>query len=315
MSTRADYLDPIKSIAGRGMATQILRTFYNAIQTKGQTNKLNLWFGDFAPMVSFAALAGLPGNQRDIFWNVPAFASSFVFELVAMLPNNASGTVFPNSTDLFVKFYYQNGTDPYSQLIQYPLFGNSPSAAMVSYGEFVAAVSKFSLSGVGEWCRTCQKGASQSIFCPAYTNNNNNLTLNSSRRGLSPAIAGVIGAIVTLAVAAMLFSLVMLIGGIRFHKKEGKRTSPLGGFKGSQKLASDQDLTLPKGGAGATIITTEPEVHGPRGHERVGSWELRQKEIGAIDASAVRNHRRPSYEDDDIQINPHSPAVRPHEQV
>lgn len=294
------------------MGTQILRTFYNAIATRGQTNKLNLWFGDFAPMVSFAALAGLPSDSRDIFWNVPAFASSFVFELVSLIPNNASGSAFPNSTDLFVKFYYQNGTDPYSQLIQYPLFGNSPSASLISYAEFVSAVSKFSLSGVREWCQTCQKGTSQSIFCPAYTNTNS-ININNSRRGLSPAIAGVIGAIVTLAVAGLLFALVMLIGGIRFHKKEGKRTSSLGGFKGSQKLASDQDLTLPKGGAGATVITTEPE--GPRGHERVGSWELRKKEIGAIDASAGRPQRRPSYEDDDMHINPHSAAVKPREQV
>jgi len=305
--------DHVKSIAGRSLATQILSTFYNAITMEGRTNKLNLWFGDFEPMVSFAALAGLTSEQNAIFYNVPPFGSSYVFELVSMLPEGDPDTTFPNSSDMYVRFFFQNGTDEYSRATAYPLFGRSPSQILIPYTEFVTGLSKFSLSGIKEWCVTC---GSYSIFCPAFTGvDNSSASGNVRRHGLSPAIAGVIGAVVALVVAAILFGLLMAIAGFRVHRQGGKKRSDIAGFKGSQKLASDQDLTIPKGGAGATIVTTDADA--VKGHERVGSWELRDKlkreEAGQM--GAVATPRRPSYEDDEIHVDPYAPAVKPHDQV
>ncbi|KAK5078121.1 hypothetical protein LTR64_003474 [Lithohypha guttulata] len=302
--------DSVKSIAGRGLATQVLNTFYNAIRSDGEANKLNLWFGDMAPMVSFAALAGLTGKKNSIFYDIPAMSSSYIFELVALLPEDDTGVTYPNTSDMYVRFLYQNGTDEYSDAVEYSLFGRSPSS-LISYTDFVTSMSRISLSGIREWCLTC---GAYNVFCPAFTNSNSVINGNTERKGLSPAVAGVIGALVALAVAAILFGLLMAFAGIRVKRQERNRKSELGGFKGSQKLASDQDLTLPKGGAGVTVTTTEPE--GSKSHERVGSWELRQQakqeEAGIVVAPRPR---RPSYEDDEIHVDPYAPAVKPHDQV
>lgn len=309
----ANASDPVKSIAGRTLANAMLTAFSNAINMQGQTNKLNLFFGDYAPMVSFAALAGLTSEQNSIFYYVPPMSSSFVVELVALRADEDPGTAFPDGSDLFVQFFYQNGTDEDSRLIAYPLFGRSPSQTLIPYSEFVNGLAKFTLSGVGEWCALC---GSYNIFCNAYTGNGKSRSNGGGgNSGLSPAIAGVVGALVALAVAAILFGLLMAFAGFRVHRQGGKRKSDMAGFKGSQKLASDQDLTIPKGGAAVSVA--EPEA--AKGHERVGSWELRQQakreEAGQMGAVNMNRPRRPSYEDDEIQVDPYATAVKPHDHV
>lgn len=304
--------DPIKSIAGRTLAGAILTSFSTAINMQGKTNKLNLLFGDYQPMVSFAALAGLTSEQNAAFYWIPPMSSSFVIELVALRADNDPGTDFPDSTDLFVEFYYQNGTDENSRLTAYPLFGASPSQVLIPYSEFVSGLAGFTMEGVEAWCDTC---GSYNIFCNSYTSTSNSGLGGSRSSGLSPAVAGVIGALVALAVAAVLFGLLMAFAGFRVHRQAGKRKSDMAGFKGSQKLASDQDLTIPKGGAAVSVA--EPEA--AKGHERVGSWELRQQakreEAGHMGVVNMNMPRRPSYEDDEIQVDPYATAVKPHDHV
>lgn len=305
--------DPVRSIAGRTLAKVILNTFYNVVQRQGTTNKLNLYFGDFEPMVSFAALARLTSPQNAIFYSIPPMASSFVFELVSLLPDQDTATDFPDESDLFVRFFFQNGTEEDSHFTAFPLFGRSPSQLLVPYSEFVNGLSKFSLSGVREWCATC---GSYSVFCDAYTNDSDS-PLNGSKRNssLSPAVAGVVGALVALAVAGILFGLLMVFAGFRVHRRDNKRKSDIAGFKGSQKLASDPDLTVPTDGV--AVVVTDQEA--AKGHERVGSWELREQakreEAGRMGAVHISRPRRPSYEDDDIHVDPYAPAVKPHDHV
>jgi hypothetical protein len=176
---------------------------------------------------------------------------------------------------------------------------------------------------VEDWCTTCN---SFSVFCPAFTGTDGSLSpttsLSPDHHRLSPAVAGVIGAVVTLVVAALLFAAVMVLGGVRLHRIERRGQSDLGGFKGGNKLASDQDLTLPKGGAGATIIHAEnPAYPAPvRGHERVGSWELRdqakaEEAQGRMMNPAAIRPRRPSYEEDEMHISPFTPPVAAHNHV
>lgn len=302
--------DSVKSIAGRSLASQVLNTFYTSITTQGSNNKLNLWFGDYAPMVSIAALMGLTRQQSEIFYQIPEMSGSYIFELIAYVADDDSGVDYPDTSDMYVRFLYQNGTDAYSRMTEYSLFGRSPSS-LISYTDFVTSMSKISLSGITEWCNTCQGVDDTSIFCPAFTDNEKNLLGRSKRKGLSPVVAGVIGALVALAAASLLFALLMLLAGLRIRREGGRKKTDLGGFKGSAKLASDQDLTLPKGSAGATVVTTEPES--TKSHERVGSWELRAKEQDA--GLAIPKARRPSYEDDEIHVDPYAPAVKPHDQV
>lgn len=307
--------DQVGTIAGRTLASKILQAFLTTINTQGETDKMTLLFGSFEPMVSFAALASLVNPQNSAFYNLPEPGSSFVFELFALRDNDI-GT-YPELDELYVRFIYQNGTDEYDAPIEYPLFGRSPSQSMMTLTDFVAGLQRIMIRNVEDWCETC---SSYSIFCPAFTDSESRFGQDtSSRSGLSPAVAGVIGAIVALVVFALIVAAVMFLCGLRLQKMHRNRRSELGGFKGAEKLASDQDLTLPKGGAGAII--TEPGSAYVRGHERVGSWELRdgtkaqEAQQEATGASLNARLRRPSFEDDELHVNPYNTSVKPLERV
>lgn len=305
--------DHIRAISGRTLATRILSAFYNTINTQGTTDKMTLLFGSFEPMIAFAGLAQLISPQNAAFYNVPAPGSSFVFELVSLQANKSAG--YPTTNDIYVRFLYQNETGADSSLVAYPLFGESPSSLMMPFSDFIAGLQKFMIFDIEDWCDTCN---SFSVFCPAFKNSGILNSGASSNHGLQPAVAGAIGAVVTLAVIGLVAAALMVLGGFRLHRNHTKRRSELGGFKGAEKLASDQDLTIPKGGAGAVV--TETVASPVRGHERVGSWELGdQAKADEIQPSGLIINRplarRPSYEDDDLSVYPGAAPVKPHDHV
>jgi hypothetical protein len=307
---------PGSIIGGRTLATRILEALNANINTEGAYNKLTLNFGSFEPMMSFFALAGLTSSSEQ-FYAIPELGASMVIELFTLIVDGNSTGLYPSdSSDLFVRFLYTSGTGEDAQLIQYPLFGADPDNLYVSFDNFVAGMAPIATLSIEDWCQEC---GSFSVFCPAFDDSTTTGSdiVSSSRHGLSPALAGVIGALVTLVVLALLIGLAMLVLGLRFFRVKNKRRSELAGFKGAEKLASDQDLTVPKGGAGAVI--TEGPVPG-RGHERVGSWELRdsgkvEEAQLPIDRVTSPAPRRPSFEDDDLNVNPYSIPVKPKDQL
>ncbi len=307
--------DHIGVIAGRTLAARVLQAFYTTINTQGDSDKMTLLFGSFEPMIAFAALADLVSPQNSAFYNLPEPGSSLVFELFALRENDI-GT-YPELDELYVRFLYQNGTEEDSKVVEYPLFGRSPSQTMMSLRDFIAGIERIMIYNVEDWCETC---SSYSIFCPAFTNSSDVLNdTPTHHRGMSAAIAGVIGAIVALVVFGLVLAAIMLLGGCRVHRMQKKRRSELGGFKGAEKLASDQDLTIPKARAGASI--TEPAASHVRGHERVGSWELRDQakaEEAQRTAMAGRLNggmRRPSFEDDELNVTAYDHPVKQQDYV
>lgn len=308
--------DHIRAIAGRTLANKIAQALYGNINTSGAFNKMTLLFGGFEPMVSFAALAGLATEQNPQFLGIPGYGSSMVFELYSLTENDTD--TYPSTTDLNVRFFFQNGTDDSSGLVAYPLFGNGPSRIGMTLSEFVAGVQKFMILSAGDWCETC---ASYSIFCPAFRADRGNDDDGSGRPkprdGLSPVVAGVVGAVITLAVIGLLVAAAMLFGGARLYRQRTKRRSELNGFKGGEKLASDQDLTIPKGGAGASVAVPGAPT---KAHERVGSWELgdqskaEEAQRPGLNSSATPV-RRPSFEDDELCVSPFADPVKPNDRV
>jgi Histidine phosphatase superfamily (branch 2) len=309
--------DNIRAIAGRTLANRIVQALYGNINTLGSFDKMTLLFGGFEPMVSFAALSGLASEQNPQFLGIPEYGSSMVFELFSLTENDTDS--YPSTTDLNVRFFFQNGTGDRSRLVAYPLFGNGPSGISMTLSDFVGAMQKFMILSASDWCDTC---ASFSIFCPALKGDGENRGSgsgrNKSRKGLNPVVAGVIGAVVTLAVAGLFSAAAMLIFGVRLYRQRTKKRSELNGFKGGEKLASDQDLTIPKGGAGASVAAAGTTV--ARGHERVGSWELRdQKKAEEAQLPPLKSSdpplRRPSFEDDDLCVTPFADPVKPNDRV
>jgi Histidine phosphatase superfamily (branch 2) len=319
-NTSASGLNPgdhIRAIAGRTIANRIVQSLYANINTQGAFDKLTLLFGGFEPMISFAALAGLASDQNPQFSGVPEYGSSMVFELYSLAQND-TGNEYPSTTDLNVRFFFMNGTSDSAELVAYPLFGNGPSGIAMTFSDFVAGMQKFMILSAGDWCETC---ASYSIFCPALRGGGSNGSPGSrggSKKALSPVVGGVIGAVVTMAVLGLVIAVAMLFGGIRLYRQRTKRRSELNGFKGGEKLASDQDLTIPKGGAGASV--TAAGVPPAKGHERVGSWELgeqsKAKEAQLPDLKAPATPgRRPSFEEDDLHVSPFADPVKPNDRV
>ncbi|KAL5116576.1 hypothetical protein ACEQ8H_005572 [Pleosporales sp. CAS-2024a] len=275
-----------QAIGGKMLAADILSAFQMLVadifspgDKTDMSYPLNFLFSEPESFISLISLI-MADYRNEYFHSIPPFGSVMIFELFS---TGANGT-FPVSDDsLWVRFYFHNGTDSGDeQLTAFPIFGNGPSRTDMMWSDFQNLFSRIEVNSLQTWCNTCNSSA---LFCLGADNLGIS-PLRSSQvekhNAVSPAVGGVIGAIITLAVAGLLLGLAMLFGGVRFHRvqQRSSKKSELGGFKGSAKLASDPDLSLAKNGVPpAAGISFVPDKK--RGHERVGSWELRQKEFGA----------------------------------
>lgn len=233
------------------------------------------------------------------FRAIPPWASAMIFELYSM---GADGAFPQDEEDLYVRFYFHNGTTDFNdQLLAFPMFNRGLDTTGMRWADFNTMFSRIMMETILEWCTSCN---APSLFCTGVDTDTiivaNPRVQRANNYAVSPPVAGVIGAVVTLVVAGLLFALAMLLGGVRFHRTSRRPKSELGGFKGSAKLASDPDLAnLPKGGAlpagvvgfGATNVN-----EGRTRHERVGSWELRQKEWKSGDMGEEFPSPRESFE-------------------
>ena len=330
----------ISTIAGNMLAAKLLAQLQINVQSRGEAYKLNLLFGGHEPLMSFFALAQLPPLNSH-FYGLPAFASVAAFELFSYTSDDETAD-YPDEEDLWVRFWFRNGTGGAdannntldgSEFQAYSLFNFGPSSMDLKWATFQEEMYKIVVADIGDWCTQC---GAQVLFCAAW-----NQTLmtgvdygssgGGSGRGVSPAVGGVIGAVVTLVIAGLAFALAMLVGGVRLHRvQQGSHKSELGGFKGGQKMRSDQDLAIPKGGAvvGATVeSSSSPGASPTGGHERVGSWELKHNEAGLPNIAGAgagagdlggqqqQMPQRPSFEDDDIGSNPFRDPVKADERV
>ena len=277
-------------MAGKTLAALILGRFQRVIRnngnaTNGQSQPLTLLFGDYEPILSFLAIAEVDFQSKTQYWHsIPNPASALILELFTRGEANAD-----HPDNMWVRFSYHNGTDDYDGTAPqaYSMFRNGPSHMDMTWRDFSAGMERIMVNQLSDWCDAC---SSLAFFCYAVDDPTVYVSLLSppkSNPKVSPVVGGVIGAAVTLAVAGLAFALAMLLGGVRVHRVErrhGRRKASLGGFKGSAKLASDADLNLPKNGAPAAGILGSNDADGKDGaprrvpHERVGSWELRQKE-------------------------------------
>ncbi|KAF3053265.1 hypothetical protein E8E11_007368 [Didymella keratinophila] len=205
--------DDMRAIAGMQLAGEIL-SYMNSTITSGGAKKLGIQFGAYATALSLFGLMDLP-KVSDDFTGVIDYASSLVFELVT----NASTDAFPAAEDLSVRFLFHNGTaSNASEPIAYPLFGGE--SELVSWNDFSSNLNKFGVSNSEQWCTKCGNSTGT---CAAYAGSSGSgsaSTQQKSSGGISPAIGGVIGAMVTLAVILGSLAAFMLLGGFRLVSKK-----------------------------------------------------------------------------------------------
>lgn len=216
--------DDVRAIAGMTLAAEVVQ-FLNTTLTGKDKQKFGVQFGAYGSFGSFFGLANLTSQDPD-FYGVADYASSMVFELVTNATVNSSVPV-PDTSDISVRFLWHNGTaSNISEPVAYPLFGTSNE--LMAWDNFTTAMSKISVGTEEQWCTICQNTTGA---CAAYSSSSSSSSNSSSStgadsknsksgNGLSPAVNGVIGAMVTLAVILGLEALILTVGGMRVVSKK-----------------------------------------------------------------------------------------------
>lgn len=214
--------DDARAVAGMTLAGEIME-FLNATITGAGKQKIGVQFGAYGTFASFFGLADLPSVDPD-FYGVADYASSMAFELFTNSSVDVSSANYPSTDELYVRFLWHNGTaSNISEPTVYPLFGSGQEA--LRWDDFEAGMNKFAIRDTEQWCTTCGNFTGT---CAAYAPQGSGSSsangpatgAEKSGNGLSPAVNGVIGAMVTLAVVLGLEALILVIGGYRVVSKK-----------------------------------------------------------------------------------------------
>ncbi|KAJ5746135.1 hypothetical protein N7520_011317 [Penicillium odoratum] len=265
-------------IAGQTLATSILEAFNMHMEEEGNGHKMTLLFGGDEPAVALASLVGLASDQQPNFYSRPVRGASLVFELYS-LETDGDDDSFPDSSDMYVRFFLHNGTDSSTEFVSFSLFGYGPSQTYLPWDDFQDEMETISLQSIDEWCLRCN---ASSVFCAGALDRGDP---TPKKKGMAPAVAGVIGAVVTLVVVGLIAVIGFFICGFRkrAERKKGGHKPSIGGFKGTSKLASDVDVSFHNPIWGTDKAASMEEDNGfaagvvMRGQERLGSWEMGQQ--------------------------------------
>lgn len=210
--------DTIRAIAGSTVAADIVKGLNKTITSAGKL-KMNVQFNAYGVFASFFGLAQLTKADPK-FFGIVDYASVMSFELFTNGPTDP----FPGPDAMSVRFIFNNGTsNSTNQPSPYPLFGQSDNT--VPWNTFVSEMNKFAIATeTPAWCQACGNSTgvcapADSTGAPGSTSTNSSSSCSGSG-GISKAVAGVIGAFVTLAVILGILALVILIGGMRLVSKK-----------------------------------------------------------------------------------------------
>jgi hypothetical protein len=211
--------DNIRAISGMQLAGEILSYLNSTIDAgrkSSSADKFAIQFGAYATFFSFFGLVDLPKANAD-FMGVPDYASSMALELFT---NTDVSNGFPATQDLQVRFLFHNGTaSEGSQPTVYPMFGGSSNS--VSWTQFSEKLGSFAVRDSESWCKKCGNSDGKCAqFSSSSKGNTNAQGGEKQGGGMSPAIGGVIGAFVTLAVVLGSLAAVMALGGLMVVSKK-----------------------------------------------------------------------------------------------
>jgi hypothetical protein len=216
--------DNARAISGMQFAAEVVKYLNSTITSAGK-QKLGIQFGAYATFLSFFGLSNLTAASED-FYGVNDYASSMVFELFGNGTGSRSG--LPSADDLQIRFFFHNGSSAASvEPTVFPLFGGSELA--IPWTTFASKMGGFSVGTTEEWCKAC---GNTTGACAAYAGSGDSGSASASSSssgssgGISKAVAGVIGAMVTLGVILGLEALIVLVGGFRLVSKKRLQATP-----------------------------------------------------------------------------------------
>jgi hypothetical protein len=190
----------------------------NMTITGKSQSQIGIQFGAYGSFLSFFGLAQLPAVS-DNFTGIVDYASSMAFELITNA--TVSNTSYPTNDQISVRFLFSNGSASANPFTAYPLFGQSET--ILPWNTFVDQMNEFAIGDQATWCSKCgnSTGICASTTTPTSPGSSASATGSLSLSGgISKAVAGVVGAMVTLAVILGLQALIMLLAGLRLVNKK-----------------------------------------------------------------------------------------------
>lgn len=211
-----------RGVSAMVLAGEIVEFLNKTITSEGK-QKIAVQFGAYATFSSFFGLADLQSADADLR-RIVDYASSMTFELFTNASTSVSSDNYPSTDDTYVRFLFSNGTASEDAApTAYPLFGGDRE--VISWNDFTTGMDKFSITDDQHWCEVC---GNTEDSCAAFASSdagNDGASASSSSEsksgnGLSPAVNGIIGAMVTLAVILGLEALILVVGGFRIVSKK-----------------------------------------------------------------------------------------------
>lgn len=224
--------EPVRAIDGKVLAGEILASLNETVTSAGKF-KLGIQFGSYGTFFSWFGLMQMDQVSEN-FTGIVDYASTFALELVT----DDDGTDFPAEDKINVRFLFHNGTaSTSSEPTVFPLF-NGEKNKLISWSDFVTKTKEVAVTSDTQWCDVCGntdgKCSSSDSVDSSSTGGSSS---GSSSGGVSRPVAGVIGAMVTLAVILGLGALFFLVGGFTVAKrrKGGPEMSSAAGVADDKK--------------------------------------------------------------------------------
>ncbi|KAF3908662.1 hypothetical protein AA313_de0205967 [Arthrobotrys entomopaga] len=212
--------NPVRAIAGSTFAADVISHLESVISSNGRDAKIGVQFNAYGTFLSFFGLAQLPAADSN-FYGLPDYGSTIAFELFTY----ESVDSFPDVKDINVRFLFHNGsTINGGELVAYPLFGKMETE--MPWTTFADEMTNFAVTTTDQWCRVC--GVEGGGICQVYSNNTVHPLGNATHHGVSSALAGVIGALVTLVVILVAQGLIIAVAGLAIVRKRGDKESTRG---------------------------------------------------------------------------------------
>lgn len=156
----------------------------------------------------------------------PFLALFNMFDLPSPLKDSvvdyASAMIIEVREDQTLRLLFRNGTA--GDFAAYPLLGSSGTS--MSLASFDRAMRPYAIEELSEWCDKCGETEARGCGVLAALNGTGGAgfadpTSVNGHHAVSPVVAGVIGAVVALAVAAAALAAWMFLGGVVQRSKAG----------------------------------------------------------------------------------------------
>lgn len=219
----------VGNIGGQAMLSPLLNAV-NDIYNSSNPLKFGYLSASYKPFLSLFTM-----------WDLPAEVSQSVVSY-------ASAAVLEVRSDDTLRLLFRNGTD--GAFTSYGIMGHDAETGM-GVSDFVSAMQPYALPTLSDWCDKCQTTDARGCAALAQLNGTGgagyaSIDSTTGRHHVSPVVAGVIGAMVTLALVAAGLAIWLVLGGL-VRKHRNSRSSG----------ASDRASTN-----GSTASTRQGSGHG-----------------------------------------------------